>query len=557
MKSAFDQRLRSVRWRCHGNLLLENLAWCLAAAGAAATLAAAADRLFSLHALRGWQLGLAGGAAALAAAGLWYRRRPSLLAVAVRIDQELGLKERMSTALAMAQSPDPFAAAARAEAHQAAERVDLKGKFGVRLSRRWLWPTAAWLAAAAVLVLVPPMDLLGREQRAKEQEKAARQIQQARVEVQQAMEKVSLAVQQINDPTLANELAQAGDARDARPDDVRREAVRKLGELADKIKKAENSPKMEAVKDLREMLKSVRTPPGSFSPELNRAIARGDFKQAGEFLRDAQKKLEEGKLTDEQKKALARQLAQLGKQLEDQANRNKEMQEELEKNGLDKDLAELSPEDLRKALEDKGLSQEQIEELMKKAEACRQACSQCRNLGKGLRMAAGLGAGGLPDEDGELSPEELAELLEKIEDLQQASDQLAGCAGSRQAIEDAIARLGGQGPWSAGLALNAGAGTGGPGTGLGPRNSDTTGNTALDKTKVEGPTKDGPVVASWYFKGQQIKGESKRELQDVVHAARDAAADAINDNEIPRRYESSIKKYFGDLEETGRPPGNR
>jgi hypothetical protein len=69
---------------------------------------------------------------------------------------------------------------------------------------------------------------------------------------------------------------------------------------------------------------------------------------------------------------------------------------------------------------------------------------------------------------------------------------------------------------------------------------------------VEGPQKDGPVVASWLIKGSQVKGESKKELQDVIQAGRDAAAEAIQDNEIPRKYELPVKKYFGDLEESGK-----
>ena len=33
----------------------------------------------------------------------------------------------------------------------------------------------------------------------------------------------------------------------------------------------------------------------------------------------------------------------------------------------------------------------------------------------------------------------------------------------------------------------------------------------------------------------------------------DFAAEAVSENDIPRKYESSVKKYFGDLEGTARP----
>lgn len=60
------------------------------------------------------------------------------------------------------------------------------------------------------------------------------------------------------------------------------------------------------------------------------------------------------------------------------------------------------------------------------------------------------------------------------------------------------------------------------------------------------------MIASWYFKESQIKGQAKREYSEVIQAGRDSAAEAITENEIPRRYEDAIKKYFGQLEQT--PP---
>ena len=51
-----------------------------------------------------------------------------------------------------------------------------------------------------------------------------------------------------------------------------------------------------------------------------------------------------------------------------------------------------------------------------------------------------------------------------------------------------------------------------------------------------------------FFKGAQVKGEARKELSGIVQAAKDASAEAINENQIPRRYEGAVKKYFGELE---------
>jgi len=59
------------------------------------------------------------------------------------------------------------------------------------------------------------------------------------------------------------------------------------------------------------------------------------------------------------------------------------------------------------------------------------------------------------------------------------------------------------------------------------------------------------VVASWYFRDTLVKGEARRSLAEVIQAGRTNAAEAVSDNQIPRRYEEAIKKYFNQLEKDG------
>jgi hypothetical protein len=108
------------------------------------------------------------------------------------------------------------------------------------------------------------------------------------------------------------------------------------------------------------------------------------------------------------------------------------------------------------------------------------------------------------------------------------------------------------GPFKEGFAQKYGAGTGGPGMGYGPVGIDESGQTSDKKTRVQNKGGEGPMVASWYFKGTQVKGEAKREFSQVVQAGRDSAAEAISENEIPRKYEDAVKSYFGQLEEAGK-----
>jgi hypothetical protein len=70
----------------------------------------------------------------------------------------------------------------------------------------------------------------------------------------------------------------------------------------------------------------------------------------------------------------------------------------------------------------------------------------------------------------------------------------------------------------------------------------------MKKIRLKNKPEQGPVIASWYFKDIQVTGEAKREFSEVLQAGRDRAAEAISDNQIPRKYEDSIKKYFNQLD---------
>ncbi|MDY7011553.1 MAG: hypothetical protein SVV80_12500, partial [Planctomycetota bacterium] len=163
---------------------------------------------------------------------------------------------------------------------------------------------------------------------------------------------------------------------------------------------------------------------------------------------------------------------------------------------------------------------------------------------------------------GQLSGDELAELAEQLDALDAIQDDMSLTEASLAEIEAAIALLGEcdcegegigcKGPWSAGSALRRGSGTGGPGRGYGARDEDDAGKTALQKTRVKNKPSKGPIIASWYFKGPQVKGESRRDFTEAVQAGKDQAAEAVSENRIPRKYEASVKKYFGQLDEMGK-----
>jgi hypothetical protein len=287
-----------------------------------------------------------------------------------------------------------------------------------------------------------------------------------------------------------------------------------------------------------------------FSQKLRLALAKGQFAQASNLMSELQKELAKGNLSPEQQKALTGQLQDLAKRLQELAQKNEEFEKELEKLGLNKELAKLSEQQLRQKLQQQGLAPENIEEILRKASAFRSAASMCAGLGNAI---AACGAG-----SGQLSGDELAAAAGQLDEFDALQQQLMLTQASLDEISRAIAALGegmgeglgGQAPFLAGLSDRYGPGTGGPGTGYGPRGTAAD-DTSTQRTRLKNKPGQGPVIASWYFQESQIKGEAKRDFTEVVQAARDGAAEAISENEIPRKYEEAIKKYFGRLEQSG------
>ncbi len=551
MLKAFENKLRWIRIRCSFNLLLEQLGRVFAAAGVIGILTVLTERLLALSVINSFTLWSFTVLVIALALLFWLLYHPSRMQVALLLDERLKLKERFSTTLAMSESKDPFALAACREARQTAQLVRPKGYFPIKPTKFWLYAMSMWFIVVILFLFMPQKDLLGFLKREHEQQEQARQVQLAQKDIKQKTSAVKLAVKQLGDPELDAELAELAEMpKGAKPDMAKRQAIRKLGDIGDKLKEMQTNMRPESVELMQQMFKQLRGMPNAFSQQLRLALAQGNFSKASDLMKQYQKQLLEGKLSEQQRKALSEQLQNLARQLQELARKNEQFEAELEKLGLNKKLAKLNEEQLRKALQKQGLSKEKIEQLLQKMAACRSACSRCSGIGKAM-AACGAGAGGL-------SGDELAALAEQLDELEVMRQQIMLTQATLDEIERAIGRLGQgmcqdpgcQGPFREGLAERFGSGTGGPGRGYGPRASDEDGQTTTKKTRIQNKPGEGPVVASWYIKGTQVKGQAKRDFSEVIQAGRDSAAEAISENQIPRRYEESVKKYFGQLEES-------
>ena len=551
MNRAFDTKLRSARLRCALNVLLEQAARVLVILGAGAALAVVLDRSLAVQLPVLWIVWAFCGLGVAATALLWMLNFPTRMQVALLADERLGFHERFSSALLFAATDDPFAKAAVDEARDAAQRVSPEKHFPVRPRRSWIFAAGTWAVVGAAVLLLPSMDLLGSLRRRQDQQDKKKKLDQAKAEVTATLSRVESAVKQLHDAKLAKELADLSRTEGVeKPEALRRQAIRKLGNLADKLKERRKELNPEAADRMKNMLAQLRSVPKSVRPEMQRALARGDLAEVSKILDELRRQLADGKLSDADKQALAREMKNLAEQLNKLSERQKaEFAEELKKLGLDGDLASLNDEDLREALKKAGLTEEQIDDLMDKLSQCKLSSSRLSALSE----AMGSCSGGM----GKLSAGELMELAELLDEMGSLDGELALSEATLDEIADAIALLGQGGGafrgFRPGQSDVRGPGTtGGPGRGFGldPIAEDKKA-VAAKKTRVKNKSSEGPIIASSHFRGQQIKGKSKRKFTQTVQAGRDRASEAISDKRIPKKYEGSVKKYFDQMEKLG------
>ena len=539
MQADIQRKIAIARIRLAVVELFESARGVLLFAGIIALLAVLTQKLLAVRLVNSYFVWGLSAACVIATFGWWFRRIPSKQKACLIIDSRLRLRERASTLTALERSGDIFAQAACNEAQDTIRKTSLAGHFPIRVSKNWFYSVGLWAAAVLLVMFLPQYDLLGYLRREDEEAKRTQEIKLAEKMVEQTAGSVKLAVKQLGDEQLAKELEDLAAAKpEQTPEEIKRQAIQKLGDLSDKLKQLEAGMNKEALELSKQMLKDLKPASEPFSQKLQQAIAKGDFGLARDMLQEFRQQLEQGQLSDEQKRQLSEQLQNLGKQLEQLTADNKTLEEALEKFGLDKKLSKLSAEEFQKMLQQQSLSPKQIEQLMQKFNACKSACSNCSALASAM---AACGAAGLSGGD-------LEELAAQLSELESFEEQLKLVSAGLSEIENAIGCLG------QGMCLNdAWSDSDKPSNtaGLGPGEKHMGDPIEVDPkaTKVQGKTGEGQAVASWYFKGEQVKGESSRELDQRIKAAKDSAAQAISEQQIPRRYEESVKKYFGGLEE--------
>jgi len=357
--SRLDQHVANVRNKLTLQYFTQGLAWSLTGAATVVIAVIALNRLLAfripLEHGREWALlGATGAAVALAWALM---RRPSAAAAAVRIDQELKLKEKFSTALYVRSSNDPFCQAAVRDAENTAQNVKLHKQFPLSFPRGGAWACAAVLAAWCCFLWLPQCDFLGRQARAEEKKTSeARALAQTKLPVQQGIATV------VGLPKIANENAEIKALKQSLEDIIQNPTAsdpakdnRKAVETLDKLNKALAAEQEKVAKYAEEQklaMNATMAPTDDAGPiaDAQNDIRKGAFAEAAKKLEEAGKNFEKMD-ANEQKKTID-QMNKLTQQLANAANDPQVQQkalDQLQKAGMDKDQAQQVMDKIKQA----------------------------------------------------------------------------------------------------------------------------------------------------------------------------------------------------------------
>ena len=498
-----------------------------------------------------WMWSWLGGALTaglVAAVAVTYRQRTTPMDAAIEIDRRFGLKERVSSTLALspAERETEVGRALVADAVRRAERVDVSEKFTFR--RNW-WDLLPLLPALIVFVLaifVPDAAIQKTPQQAQASRLETRKVQRSTQELKKkiAQRRAKAADEQLKEAgQLFDKLEKGVEELQASPLD-RKKALVKLNDLADEIKKrrAELGSHVEMQKRLNKMADFKQGP----AKQLAKAMKSGQFDKALRELQTLKAKMQAGDMTAGQQKQLANQMQQMADALKSMADSHEAAKEELRR----------QIEEQQKAgnMANAGELQRKLDKLQKQDSAMNQMQAMAQQLSQ---SAQSINQGDLQAANEKLnqmaeSLEALESQLEEMELLDDALDQIASAKDSMncdQCNGEGCSSCQGMGNGMGfGDGMGFGQGQSGRGRGAGDRAEAET-DSRFYQSRVRGKIlKGGKAVVVGTAGGRNVPGQSNEAIKEVLQQAALDEADPLTGQHLPKAQRNHARQYFESLQ---------
>jgi len=570
--------IRSASWRLWVIDLFRTLAVSLTVGLAGVLIARVVERTFGLS--FSWMRPYGGifaavGAAVGFAAVVWsivlWKKSAE---VALELDERAGLREALSTALCVSKNSDPWSQAMVETARASAAGVKVREAIPMRPPRFWPAPLGAAAALAMLWFTLPSLDVLGIMKKKTEVQQQRQRLVEVKADIKAKDEKLAEMLAKAKVEMNSDELGSKGADKGLevqKPEEIQRSAVKKLTDLADRLNAMKTGEKAEQAQALKDAMRQLKQPGDGPLNDFSRNLAAGKFDKADAALQELAQKLNDGAMSDAQKQQLKEQMKNLSDQLKKVSESNKDLEKKLAAAGMDpKKAAELAkelaknPDALKKAIEQmKNLTPEQKEKLKQMAEAASKSAQQSESMSESMsKMSEGMDKQGMSQE-GQEGMQQMGSELGQAEMMAQEMDSLSAALSETQAQ---LAELGGEcsgenpgemegdphlGDWQEGdSSLSRGNGSGGAGRGnYGGARPENAADFSINKEKAKVATGKGPIIGTRLVQGDQVKGDSLAEFGAATDAAEKAAAEAIDNQLVPRELQGSVKNYFGRLSE--------
>ncbi len=597
--SLINQRVAAARRRLWMNRYLQYLGTGLIWAGLAWLVAVAVKKTLVHDLPLDYAAMAAGGLAALAALIWLIVTAEDSISAAVALDQAGAAKERLSTALYLRNSEDPFSQAAVADAERTAAMIQVRLVLPVRYPKRVNHALIGWGAALLLLWLLPTIDVTGQLQATQKKKDEIKRQQEIVTKQVEQIQKAKEQLQKADKPNVEltkklDELEQQLTSMSKQPEKMGIEAVKEMTSLKDQARQqAQNlQQQTEALQASLSKLALTKMDSESLVNQFSKQLAGGNFKESKQALQQLQKQIADAGKDPAKAAELAKQLDQIAKALKDQqipeelakqlkaAGMNQQQMQKLAQAMKDgKPMSAADMKNLQQAMKDQGLSDQQMNQMMQKLNNALKASQMANKLGQSMADASadlkqqggGKKSSGQPgqkgdgDQSGDPSESTPGNGQGKGKgDLADASDQLGEMEAMQSEMESMQALLADvQGKSGQnGMGQNPGAGNPGKGMGMGALGQGRGGvapiehtPTALTKSKVETKWRNGRIIGEYFDDSQQVKGESRKELVDVLSSAERDAAKTIDEHKLPPQYDGPVGEYFRQLRQVGQPAG--
>ncbi len=330
------QQVARARRRLAAQQFLSVLPWCWLGTMQAAVAAVGVQKLF-LPDIDGWAWAaqwLAGAVALGCLAALVWTlvvRRGDLDA-AMEIDRRFGLKERVSSSLALTadERTSPCGQALVEETASRISQLTVAERFPVRISRRMLLPLAP-AAVAIAICLLPAATSFTHEGAEVDRAVAAKQVRESIKPLEKKVERRAEEAKEQGLSQLAQllkEIANRTHNLVAKEQADRHETLAELHDLTRELNQRSDQLLQQA--KIKQAFAAMKEVPSGPADKLAQELKSGNFERALAELKKLQEQLSHGQLGSKRQTELAEQTAAMSQSLQKNLEQRQQAQEKLQ-----------------------------------------------------------------------------------------------------------------------------------------------------------------------------------------------------------------------------------